>query len=79
MPTTNKLRWNTSFFDTFLALTVLDGVGVENDLNWRYIWYGLDRVIRYGERADLLSFDMGNWSDGIPVHGIEVFLDSSNP
>ncbi|WP_202223518.1 alpha/beta hydrolase [Okeania sp. KiyG1] len=70
---------NTSFFDTFLALTVLDGVGVENDLNWRYIWYGLDRVIRYGERADLLNFDMGNWSNGQPVHGIEVFLDSSNP
>ncbi|NER48190.1 MAG: hypothetical protein F6J92_16110 [Symploca sp. SIO1A3] len=70
---------NTSFFDAFLALTVLDGVGVENDLNWRYIWYGLDQVIRYGERADLLSFDMGNWSDGQPVHGIEVFLDSSNP
>lgn len=43
------------------------------------IWYGLDRVIRYRERADLLNFDMGYWFDGQPVHGIEVFLNSSNP
>lgn len=69
---------NTSFFDTFLALTVLDGVGVENNLNWRYIWYALDQVIRCGKRADLLEFDMGTWSKGYPVHGIEVFLPPSN-
>lgn len=57
-----------------LALTFLDGIGVENVLNWRYIWYGLDQVIRLGIRADQLEFDLGCWSDGTSVQGIEVFL-----
>jgi pimeloyl-ACP methyl ester carboxylesterase len=68
---------NTSFFPPLLALTVLDGVGTEDDLNWRYIWYGLDRVIRYGDRADQLQFDMGTWSDGEPVKPIQVFLSGT--
>lgn len=65
---------NTSFVDTFLALSVLDGVGTVNVLNWQYIWYGLDRVIRFGDRADELTFDLGTWSDGYPVHPIETYL-----
>lgn len=65
---------DTSFFPPFLALTVLDGVGVEDDLDWRYIWYALDQVIRFKVRADLLEFDLGVWSDGIPVKPIQVFL-----
>ncbi|NEO97906.1 MAG: lipase family protein [Symploca sp. SIO2E9] len=67
---------DTSFFPPLLALTVLDGVGVENVLNWRYIWYGLDQVIRLGIRADQLEFDLGSWSDGQSVQGIEVFLSA---
>jgi pimeloyl-ACP methyl ester carboxylesterase len=69
---------DTSFFPPFLALTVLDGIGVENDLDWRYIWHGLDQVIRFGVRADQLEFDMGSWSDGTPVKEITVFLPSSD-
>jgi hypothetical protein len=34
----------------------------------------LDRVIRFEDRADQLHFDMGEWSDGKPVHPIQVFL-----
>jgi len=65
---------NLSFFPIFLQLTFLDGVGVENNLNWRYIWDALDRVVRYGENASQLTFDMGNWSNGESVRGISVFL-----
>ncbi|WP_017324428.1 alpha/beta hydrolase [Synechococcus sp. PCC 7336] len=64
---------DTSFFPPFLALTVLDGVGVANNLDWRYIWHALDRVLK-GDRADRLTFDMGHWSDGHPVKPIQVYL-----
>lgn len=65
---------DTSFLTPFLSLTVLDGVGSENTLNWRYIWAGLDQVIRAGVRADQLTFDLGSWSDGHPVQPIQSFL-----
>jgi pimeloyl-ACP methyl ester carboxylesterase len=65
---------DTSFVSTVLSLLVLDGVGSENTLNWRYVWAGLDQVIRDGVRADQLTFDLGSWSDGKPVHPIEEFL-----
>lgn len=65
---------DTSFFPPLLSLTVLNGIGKEDNLNWQYIWYALDRMIRYGEQADELSFDMGRWSNGQQVHPIEVFL-----
>ena len=67
-----------SFFTIFLQLTALDGVGVENNLNWRYIWFALDRAIRYGQKADRLTFDMGTWSNGESVKPISVFLSGSN-
>ncbi|WP_234419838.1 hypothetical protein [Nodularia spumigena] len=57
-----------------MAKSVLDGVGRENNLNWRYIWYALDQVIRFGARADELQFNLGEWSDGQPVNPIEVYL-----
>ncbi len=65
---------NTSFFPVFLSLTVLDGVGVEDVLDWNYIWHGLDQVVRYDVQANDLEFNMGFWSDGVPVKEIEVFL-----
>jgi hypothetical protein len=65
---------NTSFVPDCVAQRLLDGVGAENDLNWRYIWYALDQVIRCAKRADELIFDLGNWSDGQPVKAIEVYL-----
>ncbi|TVP62397.1 MAG: hypothetical protein EA343_11075 [Nodularia sp. (in: Bacteria)] len=65
---------DTSFFPDFLAKAALDGVGRENNLNWRYIWDALDQVIRFGARADELQFDMGEWSDGQLVKPIEVYL-----
>lgn len=70
---------NTGFFPNWMAKSILGGVGVENNLNWRYIWYALDQVIREQSRADQLKFDMGQWSDGEPVRSIgEGFLDSSS-
>ncbi len=65
---------NTSFFPVFLSLTVLDGVGVEDALDWNYVWSALDQVIRHGVQAHLLEFELGVWSDGVPVKEIEVFL-----
>jgi len=64
---------DTSFFPDWLSLTVLDGVGVEDNLDWRYIWSALDQVIRFEVRADQLEFDLGDWSDGVAIKPIEVF------
>ncbi|MFD2110276.1 esterase/lipase family protein [Thiorhodococcus fuscus] len=68
---------DTSFFPPLLAQLMLDGVGTEDDLDWRYLWFALDRVIREGERADQLSFDLGVWSDGRPVRPVSVYLPSN--
>ncbi len=65
---------DTSFFPVLLALLVLDGVGVEDTLDWRYLWHALDQVIRFEVRADQLAFDMGSWSDGVKVTPVEIFL-----
>ncbi|BAY09323.1 hypothetical protein [Calothrix sp. NIES-2098] len=69
---------NTSFLPDWIANEFLGGVGVENNLDWRYIWYALDQVIRFGADADKLKFDMGKWSDGKPVMPIQVYLHSVN-
>ena len=70
---------DTSFFPPFLALTVLDGVGAETDLDWRYIWFALDYAIRGGDavKVNQACFDMGYWSDGHPVIPIQRYLPSS--
>jgi len=70
---------DTSFFPASLALLILDGVGVEDTLDWRYIWHALDQVIRFDVRADQLEFDMDSWSDGVPVKPIKVFLSDQAP
>jgi len=67
---------DTSFVSDWIAKELLDGVGEENNLNWRYIWYALDQVIRFGVKADQLTFDMDKWSDGTPVQPIQVYLES---
>ncbi|MCC5634088.1 alpha/beta hydrolase [Nostoc sphaeroides CHAB 2801] len=69
---------NTSFLSNWIADEFLGGVGVENNLDWRYIWHALDQVIRFGADADKLKFDMGKWSDGKPVMPIQVYLHSVN-
>ena len=63
---------DTSFVSDFIALTVLDGIGVENNWNWRYIWHGLDQVLSGQQTANQLTFDMGHWSDDHVVTPIEV-------
>jgi len=68
---------DTSFFPPLLAALMLDGVGTEDTLDWRYLWSALDRVIRDGARADQLEFDLGAWSDGRPVHPISVYLSGT--
>lgn len=70
----NQATQDTSFLPDWMASLFLDGPGVEDDLDWRYIWYGLDQVLRQEARADQLRFDMGCWSDGQPVRPIETFL-----
>lgn len=70
----NQAAQDTSFLPEWLAGMFLDGPGVEDNLDWRYVWDGLDQVLRYGACADQLSFDMGTWSDGKPVRSIEIFL-----
>ena len=67
---------DTSFFPPLLALLMLDGVGAEDNLDWRYVWSALDRVIRDGARADQLGFDLGAWSDGRPVRPVSVYLSA---
>ncbi|MEI7768410.1 MAG: alpha/beta hydrolase [Chloroflexales bacterium] len=61
---------DTSFIPDVMAMMSVGGVASENTLDWRYIWYALDQVIRQGVRADQLQFDMGTWSDGVPVQPI---------
>ncbi|WP_295881933.1 hypothetical protein [uncultured Thiohalocapsa sp.] len=68
---------DTSFFPPLLALLLLDGVGAVDDLDWRYLWSALDRVIRDGVGADQLTFDLGTWSDGQPVKPVSVYLSGS--
>lgn len=70
---------DTSFLPDWLASVFLDGSGVENNLDWRYVWAGLDQVLRYGARADQLSFEMGRWSDGMPVRPVTVLLRGKGP
>ncbi|ARE39838.1 hypothetical protein RGUI_1697 [Rhodovulum sp. P5] len=65
---------DTSFFRPVLATVLLDGVGTEDTLDWRYLWFALDQVIRDGARADQLDFDMGAWSDGHPVRPVSIYL-----
>jgi ubiquinone/menaquinone biosynthesis C-methylase UbiE len=67
---------DTSFVPNWFAQKFLGGYGSENNLDWRYVWYALDQVIRDDTRADLLKFDMGEWSDGTPVRAIKVYLSS---
>ena len=57
----------TGFFRDRMASSFLGGVGVEDNLNWRYIWYALDEVICKQTLADELEFDMGKWSNGCRV------------
>lgn len=61
---------NTSFLPDVMIRMSLGGVGCENTLNWRYIWSGLDQVIHDNVCADQLTFDMGSWSDGVPVQPV---------
>lgn|GEM_PF-2007232 len=68
---------DTSFFPPLLAALMLDGVGAEDTLDWRYLWSALDRVIREDARADQLAFDLGAWSDGRPVRSVSVYLSGS--
>ncbi len=58
---------NTRFLPDWMARLILNGVGVENNLNWRYIWFALDQIIHEKVRADQLVFDMGQWSDEVKV------------
>ncbi|MEO1375136.1 MAG: hypothetical protein AAFW70_12610 [Cyanobacteria bacterium J06635_10] len=67
---------DTSFVNNWIANEFLGGVGVENNLNWRYIWYALDQVIGCGVKAHELNFDMGKWSDETAVKPIQVYLNS---
>jgi hypothetical protein len=61
---------DTSFIPDALAMMSVGGVASEDTLNWRYIWHALDQVARHGVRADQLQFDMGAWSDGVPVRPV---------
>jgi dienelactone hydrolase len=61
---------DTSFLPDWMAQLAVGGVGSENTLDWRYLWYALDQVIRFGTRADQLQFAMGVWSDGVPVQPV---------
>jgi pimeloyl-ACP methyl ester carboxylesterase len=61
---------DTTFLPGWMAKMFVGGVGSENTLDWRYIWYALDHVIRFGARADQLQFDMGSWSDDVPVQPV---------
>lgn len=67
---------NTGFVPDWIATSFLNGMGREDNLNWRYIWYALDRAIRFGVKPGELEFDMGKWSDGTPVKPIQRLLDS---
>ncbi|NEP13979.1 MAG: hypothetical protein F6K14_28005 [Symploca sp. SIO2C1] len=65
---------DTGFFSDLTAKSLLGGAGVENNLNWRYIWYALDRVVREETKADQLQFDMGKWSNDEQVKNpLKVF------
>lgn len=64
---------DTSFLPESVTEKYLNGSGKEDNLNWRFIWYALDQVVR-GTRADQLQFDMGRWSDGTPITPILRFL-----
>lgn len=59
---------DTSFFPERLALLVLGGVGVEDNLDWRYIWFALERVIRDGVRrpARVRHGQLVQWATGDP-------------
>jgi hypothetical protein len=68
----NQSVTNTSaLLSNWLASALGGAKNKADDLNWRYIWFALDRVIQ-GAAADELDFDMDKWSDNHPVNGISV-------
>lgn len=67
---------DTRFLPDCIAQIFVGGVGRENTLDWRYIWYALDQVIRHGTRADQLQFDMSKWSDDRHVKQVLVGIRS---
>ncbi|WP_242044921.1 alpha/beta hydrolase [Anabaena azotica] len=64
---------DTSFICNCVANIFFNGVGTEDNLDWRYIWYALDSAIA-GKPVDKLTFDMGKWSDGQDVNKIKIYL-----
>ncbi|WP_293123610.1 carboxylesterase [Microcoleus sp. bin38.metabat.b11b12b14.051] len=54
----------------FLAKALGGAKSQADDLNWRYIWFALDRAIQ-GTAVDTLQFDMGKWSNNTPVKPID--------
>lgn len=55
---------STGILPAFLADLILDGVGTQDALDYRYYWAALDAQLA-GQTS--VSFRMGSWSDGVPV------------
>lgn len=68
---------DTNFISNTIANKFLNGVGTEDNLDWRYIWYALDSAIA-GNQVDKLTFDMGKWSDAHDVKKIKICLPQDN-
>lgn len=51
----------------FLMDLGFGGTGRVDNADWRYIWSALDAVL---DNRTELNFDMGSWSDGVPVRPI---------
>lgn len=54
----------------YLAVALGGAKSEADDLNWRYIWFALDRAIQ-GTAVDTLLFDLAKWSDGTPVKPVD--------
>jgi dienelactone hydrolase len=66
----NQSVTNTLFYGPEDVQLLIGGAGIQNDLRWRYVWSAFDAVIR-GDKADALSFAMGEWSNGKPVKRVK--------
>jgi hypothetical protein len=68
----NQSVTNTLFYGADALQGLIGGAGLENDLRWRCVWAALDAMLA-GARADQLTFDMGAWSNGKRVKGVQAW------
>ena len=66
----NQSVTNTLLYGPEDIQLLIGGAGIQNDLRWRYVWDAFDAMLE-GEKANQLTFNMGQWSNGKRVKRVK--------